>query len=135
MGAESCNRCGAALEIVKHRAEDGSPLCIPCAEKERVVHVTDTDCAEGHEDAFLKARKPGSKKPYLEIKAGESLEHSTGLWRDRVQRVDREQDQYHKVIKDQTTGEVLHECIEPLSKHQGRGSARKGKKKKRKKIT
>ena len=38
--------------------------------------------------------------------------------------LDRLRDLYKEKITNPTTGEVIHECEEPLSKHQGHGSAK-----------
>ncbi len=38
--------------------------------------------------------------------------------------LDRRKNNYHKVVTDPDTGEVLYECKEPLSEHRGHGSAR-----------
>jgi hypothetical protein len=38
--------------------------------------------------------------------------------------LDRAQDQYVETVTMQDTGEVVHHCTEPLSQHQGHGSAR-----------
>ena len=44
----------------------------------------------------------------------------------RLERViDREKDSYKEIVTDPITGEVTHHCGEPLSKHQGYGSAKK----------
>ena len=83
-----------------------------------------SDSGTGHEDLGIKKKRAGTKKPFEEIKSGDSLEHRTGKWRDRIQKVDRDQDWYDKVVTDKESGEIIHECHEPLSEHQGRGSAR-----------
>jgi hypothetical protein len=38
---------------------------------------------------------------------------------------DRIRDWYHERIADAETGDVVHECDEPLSEHRGHGSARR----------
>ena len=59
-----------------------------------------------------------------EITAGKELYRKTGEWHtvDRV--INRPNDRYDELIKDQH-GKVVRECHEPLSKHQGRGSAKR----------
>ncbi len=99
-------------------------MCRACAEREPFVSVFDADSTNLHEDAALKARRQGEKNPYLELKLGESLEYGTGVWRLRLQRVDRDANWYDKVVTDQDTGSPIHECHERLTEHQGRGSAK-----------
>jgi hypothetical protein len=38
---------------------------------------------------------------------------------------DRLNDEYQEIITDLNTGQVIHNCKEPLSQHQGHGSAKK----------
>ena len=38
--------------------------------------------------------------------------------------IDRQNDLYEETITDPDTGEVIRNCGEPLSQHQGRGSAK-----------
>ena len=115
----------ASLASVHHRKPDGAPLCLTCASREPVVDVYDTETALVHEDAAIKAKRSDEKEPFLELKTGESLEYRTGVWRNRVQQIDRDNDRYDKVVTDQETGEVIHECRAPLSQHKGRGSAKR----------
>jgi len=39
--------------------------------------------------------------------------------------IDRENDWYAETVTDPETGEIVHECKEPLSEHQGHGAAKK----------
>ena len=121
---EACTRCDSPVHNVHHSTRDGKPLCASCAGVEPHANVFDMDSALAHEDSALKGQRPGEKEPFLELKAGDSLEHRTGLWRERFQRVDRDNDTYDKVVTDKETGAIIHECHEPLSKHRGRGSAK-----------
>jgi len=40
-------------------------------------------------------------------------------------RIDRENDQYYERVVDDQTGDIIHECDEPLSEHVGRASAKR----------
>ncbi len=71
---------------------------------------------------ILQKMKTGSKKFLVKIYSGWSetrgklarkLKHGVNLSR----LIDRENDQYHEVVKDYKTGNVVHECHEPLSQH------------------
>jgi hypothetical protein len=110
-----CTRCGEQVEVVHNRNVNGSPLCVTCAEGEPAVQVFVSDSGKGHEDLALKKKRRGEKMPFEEFKSGESFEFRTNLWRERMQRVDRDNDKYDKVIKDKETGETIFECHEPLS--------------------
>lgn len=43
-------------------------------------------------------------------------------------KIDRENNQYYEIIKNNQTGEIIHECKEPLSEHCGHGSDKNTKK-------
>lgn len=80
-----------------------------------------------HEGAVVKKYRGdhATGKPYEEILDGDSLHRDSQSWRNRRRIIDRANDAYHEVITDQD-GTAVHECHEPLSEHQGHGSARKG---------
>jgi len=44
-------------------------------------------------------------------------------------RVDHKSGQYQEIVIDTKTGEVIHQCAEPLPKHTEHGSAKKEKQK------
>ena len=72
-----------------------------------------------------KVKKQGVRKPIKEFKVGDDLHHKSGKWHHREMYIDRENNQYKEIVKDKTTGEIIHECMEPLSKHKGHGSAKR----------
>jgi hypothetical protein len=72
-----------------------------------------------------KAKSPGLKKPFLDGVAGSVLFRELSKWVHKIRIVDRRGDHYLEEVVDTNTGEVIHRCDEPLSKHQGHGSAKK----------
>ena len=86
--------------------------------------ITLSATLEVHADLAAKAKRPGQKKPFLEQKSGDDLHRASGTWRKRTMVVDRDNDRYTKVVTDPKTGKELYRNEEPLSKHQGRGSAK-----------
>jgi hypothetical protein len=77
-----------------------------------------------HGDLSLKAKRQGQARPFVEEKRGDDLFRKTGRWSRRLQRIDHENDWYDKLVVDPETGEVIREVHEPLSEHQGYGSAK-----------
>jgi hypothetical protein len=75
-------------------------------------------------DLGLKARTPGEKKPFIEQKTGNSYWRKMGKWMRRVQIIDRRGNRYVKRVDDPKTGEVVRDVDEPLTNHQGFGSAK-----------
>ena len=67
---------------------------------------------------------PGFIKPFLNLMSGADFFKKTGKWNRREKIEDSERDQYFEHITDGETGETLHHCEEPLSKHRGHGSAK-----------
>ena len=72
----------------------------------------------------LKVRRAGKKKPSIEQVQGDDFHRDSGKWTHLSRIIDKENKIYHEVFTDKETGEVLHECKEPLSKHQGHGDAK-----------
>ena len=68
-----------------------------------------------HKKLGLKASHPGSKKPFIEVTAGDDLRRKTGTWVKKDRIIDRENDRYTETVTDPQTGKVIHYCDEPLS--------------------
>ena len=116
----TCANCGETLE-------ERIKVCPKCGCKKRIVKIFLKDEFKGeiHDYAKGKVKRKGKKKPVKEFKVGDSFHRKTGKWNYRVMDIDRENDHYREVIIDKETGEVIHYCEEPLSKHRGHGSAKK----------
>jgi hypothetical protein len=102
------------------------PGCANCGEVAVALGITVNDSVTVREMLAFKAKgdRDGKRKVFLEGKAGDELHHDTQRWTVISRRIDRDNDWYDEVISDAETVEVLHECHEPLSEHQGHGSAR-----------
>lgn len=44
---------------------------------------------------------------------------------EKVRLIDKDANRYFEKVTDPDTGQVLHECNEPLSEHRGHGSDKK----------
>lgn len=72
-----------------------------------------------------------SKNPDLGSRKGRKIDFTTGTdyfrrgqrWHRVVRTIDYANDWYDETIIDEATGEVIRDCHERLSEHQGRGSA------------
>jgi len=71
----------------------------------------------------MKAKHSSGGRPFIEEVTGDDLYRKTNRWMNLSRVCDREKDLYEEIITDPITGEVVHECIEPLSKHTGHGTA------------
>ena len=124
-----CGVCGAILNEPDNTPIDERKPCPTCSSKSRSYGETNLVVEmEGHTKIKgTVCNKDKSKKPLMEFKSGDDLTHKTGKWSDRKMTLDYEKDEYEELITDKETGEVIHHCKEPLSKHKGHGSAKKKK--------
>lgn len=98
-------------------------FCIWCMKRTNSdIRIFISETISVKDSMKLRKYKYGIKKFLVEIISGwfptkglsaRKLLH--GVEKSRV--VDREKDEYHEVVKDYKTKEVIHECHEPLSKH------------------
>ena len=70
-----------------------------------------------------KQKRPGTKRPIVEGFVGRELRVSRGDYVSKERLIDRGNDQYRELIVSDE-GEVIRDIDGPLSKHQGRGSAK-----------
>ena len=75
----------------------------------------------------LKAKRPTEKRPYIEDMAIPDYSRSRKKVVHLQRVIDRDNDQYREKVTDYESGEIIHHCEEPLSQHQGHGSAKQKK--------
>jgi predicted RNA-binding Zn-ribbon protein involved in translation (DUF1610 family) len=116
-----CSGCQARLEEDPHAPRQPCPHCGSLI---RRFGVTASDTAVCHSKVNLKGRHAGGVRPFVEQAHGSDLHRQSGRWMrlDRV--VDREKNRYTERVTDPATGEVVHECAEPLTDHQDHGAAK-----------
>lgn len=71
-----------------------------------------------------KGREAGKKKPFVEVSTGDSFFFKAQKWVRRMMRIDHRNNRYTERVIDPRTGETIHSCDEPLTEHQGHGSAK-----------
>ncbi len=120
----NCGDCGLLLDEDTSAPPETRSPCPACGSLTRSIHVSIHDTITLREKLGMKGRHASGGRPFIEQVHGADLHRDTGTWRDLSRVIDRENDVYHEVIKDPTTGEVLHECKEPLSQHRGHGAAK-----------
>jgi hypothetical protein len=127
----TCSACG--VERMSPGIGDGSGDRLPCANEgcgsiAVLIGMTITD------DAGVRDLLTGKlKNPDLGSRKGRKVDITTGTdyFRrgQRLHRVDRTidyaNDCYDETITDEATGDVIRDCHERLSDHQGRGSAKR----------
>jgi hypothetical protein len=75
----------------------------------------------------VKAKRPGQKKPHVELKSGPSHSRQLQMPVEHKRLIDRGNDVYIEEVTDYETGERIYEAREPLSHHIGHGSAKRKK--------
>lgn len=125
-----CASCGN-LDDYDVGADDTRPPCPKCGSTAREIAVEISDEISGWDTVRVRGGRQrnepgGRKRPYVEAVFGKrELTVSTGHVAARTKVENRRDDLYSEVVTDVETGEILHECHEPLSKHKGHGDARK----------
>lgn len=125
MTVTTCQGCNAVLEESPQTPPEMRKPCPSCGSTARLYQVLIQETVETRNSLGLKARHGTGGKPFLEQKSGDSFFGKAQKWVYRAMRIDRDNNLYSEVVVDQTTNEIIHKCEEPLSKHQGHGSAKK----------
>lgn len=122
-----CGDCGA--DLPSEWAGSVHRPCSECGSIHRVVTLTTHEGVQIRECMEGRIKDPtfnSKKNPRVKFKVGASYSRARKKWMHREMYVDKRQDQYREVVSDPDTGEVIHQCEEPLSKHQSHGDARPG---------
>ena len=117
-------RCATCQTLLDEKA-DGTPrkACPTCGSTIREMFVEFEETVTIHESLRAVGKRPGVGMLFDSI-SGEDFGRSARRWFSKMRLIDRENDHYYEKVWDPETGEVIHECSEPLSKHTGHGSAK-----------
>ena len=120
---KECKHCGY------DEVEDDCKVCPKC-NKSGFIHSV--SCLDGINlsdeitKVAIKGPKIGRRRAHEYVtKVEDSHKHNCRVIVNRE--INRVEDTYLEEVKKKDTGEIVHRCEEPLSKHQGRGSAKKKK--------
>ena len=125
MPGASCTNCRASLPH-DLPGQPRSP-CPHCGSSSRSYTESITErivAHDGHRAKIKRPSLPSAKKLRADTYSGveHSQKHSKLV---RVHRtIDKDNDRYIEMVVDMQTGEILHECHEPLSKHTNHGTAK-----------
>jgi hypothetical protein len=120
----TCRQCGAEIGEPADTPIEQRTACAACGSTSRLVRISIEATLQTRESLELKSLPPGSRKWRTRIWSGASLFRKTVRWHRLERRIDRASDQYYEHIEDEETGDVVRHVEEPLSEHQGRGSAK-----------
>ncbi len=126
-----CLGCGTIIGDRLSTPVDAQAPCPSCPSAQRFVALEAHDSCEiqAYEQIRLKDRQGAGPKALRIVKAGDDFHNKSGQWNKLERVIDRRNDWYDEVIIDPSTGSVIQETHEPLSQHQGHGSAKWAKRK------
>ncbi|MCP3677931.1 MAG: hypothetical protein GY721_10200 [Deltaproteobacteria bacterium] len=109
-----CTYCSANRKTMGNKVETNP------SDLEIKVH----DDVKIRENIRLRGKRNGQRKVTSQIESKDDFHRDANEWRhiDRV--IDKENNHYKEIIKDEN-GSLVRQCEEALTKHQGRGSAKK----------
>lgn len=103
---KECPACGSVYHTVFLKVKDDVSISI-------------------HEQVKGKVKEAGTKKPVKEFVYGDEKQKSTDTWVNKTRIIDRKNNDYLEIVKDNETGAIIHECNESLTDHINHGSAKK----------
>lgn len=119
-----CRACGFEIEEDAHCPIDERKPCPVCGSKAREFRVTLQGSLSFKRKRRMKARHASSRKAFLEMDTGDDFYRKAAKWVKKCRIIDRDNNVYYELVKDPKSGDTIHECKEPLSRHRGHGSAK-----------
>jgi hypothetical protein len=117
-----CTKCGK--ELPDEPAEKRKP-CPNCGSTARSTGVTASiSIARAVHLKTHSKHRDGSRKIVREEISGDDFHRQSGRWNLINRLIDRANDWYQETFRSEETGEIIHYTAEPLSNHQGHGSAK-----------
>ena len=114
----------------EEKLSEDDKVCPNCGSKKRHIKLNIEEKIELHDQIEGEVKEKGIKKPVKEFKVGDDLHRKSGKWYHIERHINRKDNYYKEIVKDKTTGKIIHNCEEPLSKHRGHGSAKRKRKSK-----
>jgi predicted RNA-binding Zn-ribbon protein involved in translation (DUF1610 family) len=119
-----CASCDALIEEETDTKPENRKPCPRCGSTIRKFGVETAGSVPLHDSLKYALKSCASVKIVAEGMGGDDLHRKSGKWMQKERLIDHENDQYKEVVIDPATGEVVHRCEEPLSRHRGHGSAK-----------
>lgn len=128
MASVTCRNCGKSLDEPTDLDPAHRQPCPKCASLSRKMSVgLPGEMPPPHSSLKGRGRHAGAtgkRKWSIETFTGADWSHSLQRFVRKVRILDRDNDRYVEKVVDPETGEVLRDVEEPLSEHQGHGSAK-----------
>lgn len=125
-----CNNCKKEIEKQEGDISKTFIECPHCLSKSiSIYEIFEEDAVldikESYRDKLRNENLKSKEKLRKNIFSGDDLHRKSGKWYKKERIIDRDNDSYKEIVIDPDTGLVIHSCEEPLSQHQGHGSAKK----------
>ena len=120
-----CGNCGIELKGSPNTLPDDRRDCPSCGSMLRHFSVSISETITVQSTLALKGRHATGGRPFIEQKVGDDLQRKSGRWMRLERVIDRAKNWYREVVTDRETGKIVRQCDEPLSDHQGHGTAKK----------
>ena len=121
---ETCPAChGGVLVRVEVRADNICTQYFSCGHAKHQLEFGDK--LEMHGSMAYEVKSKGRGKSHVEGKTGEEFFRKAKKWVQKIRLIDREKNYYKELVTDPETGQIIHECEEPLTAHKGHGSVMK----------
>ena len=121
----TCGNCRTEYEAEPNEASESRTPCPSCGSINRLFFQSLEAKLLLHPKLSYKGKRGGKGKPFILGVIGDNLFRKIGRWMRLERIIDREKDSYKEIVTNPITGDVIHHCEEPLSQHQGHGSAKK----------
>ena len=118
-----CAACGTSIDLSNIEPYARKP-CNVCGSTKCVYQVNVIEKIQAIDGYALNGKRPGKKKPFIEERSLPNYSRNRDKYVHLQRTIDRDNDHYSEKITDYQTGEIIHKCEEPLSQHQGHGSAK-----------
>lgn len=121
-----CANCNSNVRYDRLGIEEDR--CKVCGSNHINITLTFSDKVPKIKDRLeLKAKDdsfPSKKKVRTHIITGDERSKGNGQWVKKTWVLDKDNNRYFEHVENPQTGEVIHHCDEPLSDHQGHGTAK-----------
>ncbi|WP_200152971.1 hypothetical protein [Chromatium okenii] len=121
-----CVKCGESLESIDLAAAPRIP-CPRCGSTTRAFTEMIIDGLRIFDSLHGRLKRPSlpsNKKIRWESFTGYEFSHDRQKMVQKVRMFDKDTDEYVERVIDIETGEIIHECVEPLTKHVGHGTTK-----------
>ena len=118
-----CSHCGKELK-------DEKETCPRCGGDAHAITMEINEAVEIPQCiqiCRIDEKRHNKEKDRRTMKMEDSYSVNVKKYRNRWMDIDRDKDSYLEIVQDKETGEIVHYCAEPLSQHQGHGSAKRKK--------